>query len=158
MVVSLAAFSAHAAEETVRIDRATIHFDPARWTVTSDRESATFEAKGEAVKDLDPVDFRHLSDVGAKSCAEVSLREFGVGRYDETSIERSETTIGGVAAERFTAHTRCRNATPRGEVVCIRTGGAVYVLAALQAGCGGRNLFSGIDPLVEIAGGVSFTR
>ncbi len=64
--------------------------------------------------------------------------------------------MGGIAGEGFSAHTGCRNATPRGEVLCVKVGKRAYVLEALQVGCGGRNLFSGIDPLAEIAAGVTF--
>ncbi len=56
------------------------------------------------------------------------------------------------------AHTGCRNATPRGVVACAKVAGRTYLLQAVQAGCSGRNLFSGIDPLTELADGISFAR
>jgi hypothetical protein len=40
----------------------------------------------------------------------------------------------------------------------VKKGSRTYLLQALQTGCGGRNLFSGIDPLAEIAGGITFAR
>lgn len=46
---------------------------------------------------------------------------------------------------------------PRGEVACVLVGGRAYLLQAAQPGCGGRNLFSGIDPIAEVASGISFT-
>jgi hypothetical protein len=38
----------------------------------------------------------------------------------------------------------------------MKKGTRTYLLQALQPGCGGRNLFSGIDPLTEIADGITF--
>jgi hypothetical protein len=43
-------------------------------------------------------------------------------------------------------------------VICVEHRGAAYLLAATRPGCrsGGVNLFSGADPLLELAGGVRF--
>ena len=70
------------------------------------------------------------------------------------------TTVAGVSSLRIEAHTRCRNAMPRGVVICTVYRGSAYVLTANRAGCrsGGQNLFSGTDPLQELVGGVTFAR
>ncbi len=49
-------------------------------------------------------------------------------------------------------------ATPRraARYSASKVGKRAYILEALQVGCGGRNLFSDIDPLSEIAAGVTF--
>jgi hypothetical protein len=86
----------------------------------------------------------------------LAQRAFALGHYDASEIISTPVAVGGVAAERFAAHTGCRNATPLGEVVCVRFKERAYLLSALQPGCGGRNLFSGIDPLDEIAAGIAF--
>jgi hypothetical protein len=41
-------------------------------------------------------------------------------------------------------------------VLCVKTGSRAYLLQALPGGCLGNNLFSGIDPLEEIADGMTF--
>jgi hypothetical protein len=39
----------------------------------------------------------------------------------------------------------------------VKSGGRAYVLRSVNPGCEGRNLFSGIDPIAEIAAGITFT-
>ena len=88
--------------------------------------------------------------------AELARAAFDGGRYDKQSLAASGVSIGGLTAERFAAHTGCRNATPRGVIICVKHGGHAYLLQALNPGCTGRNLFSGVDPLTEIADGIRF--
>ena len=147
--------AAFGAETSVRLDDATIRFDAARWKTTALDNSVAFIPKGEAERELDPVTLRSLSDDAP--CAAMAERSFQIGRYDLSENSPRRVTIGGVAGERFSAHTRCRNATPRGEVMCVKVDKRTYMLEALHVGCGGRNLFSGIDPLSEIAAGISFS-
>jgi hypothetical protein len=93
---------------------------------------------------------------GEQPCAALAETAFSIGHYDIGGIERGPMRFGGVSGERFMAHTGCRNATPRGVIACAKVAGRTYVLQAVNPGCEGRNLFSGIDPLAEIAGGISF--
>jgi hypothetical protein len=116
--------------------------------------SISFTPQGEAERDLDPVTLRVVP--GDTPCTMLAERAIATGHYDAENMETSAMRVGGVDAERFSTHTGCRNATPRGVVACIRFGSKSYLLQALQPGCGGRNLFSGIDPLAEISGGISF--
>ena len=147
--------AALAAETSVRLGDATVRFDAARWKTTASDSSVVFTAQGEAERELDPVTLRSLSDDAP--CATLAEHSFQFGHYDLSAILPRRVTIGGVAGERFSAHAGCRNATPRGEVMCVKVGKRTYMLEALQVGCGGRNLFSGIDPLGEIAAGISFS-
>lgn len=148
---------ASSASSTLRLGEATIEFDAARWqAVARENNTALFVPRGEAAQKLDAVEFGVHPETEAASCADISARLFNAGRYDASNVRMFPTTIGGIAAERFEAHTRCRNATPTGAIACIRRDRQTYVLMALQTGCGGSNLFSGIDPLGEIAKGVRF--
>jgi hypothetical protein len=112
--------SALAGDTTVRVGGATIRFDPARWKASVSENSAYFTAQGEAERELDPVALRTFSD--STPCAMLAERAFQVGHYDLSDIAPSPMTVGGVAGERFAAHTGCRNATPRGEIVCVKVG------------------------------------
>ena len=138
----------------MRLGDAYVRFDRARWQASVSQDSITFAPEGEAARELDPVVLRVVTEDA--SCAVLAERAYQLGHYDASDIEPGPVTVGGLSAERFVAHTGCRNATPRGEIACVKAGGRTYLLQALQAGCGGRNLFSGIDPLAEIAGGMTF--
>jgi hypothetical protein len=156
-VLAATALGASAAEPAVHVGGATINFDPAHYRGLSlSAVAAYFAPQKEAAHDLGPVDVRVYSGAESLSCAELAQQTFAAHSYDDTAIEQSAASIGGFPAERFGAHTRCRNATPRGEIACVVARGQTYVFSALQAGCAGRNPFSGVDPLAEIIGGVTF--
>jgi hypothetical protein len=148
------ASAALAGDATVPLGDASVRFDRARWQASVSHDSISFAPQGEAARELDPVVLRVVAV--EQPCAALAESAFGIGHYDVSAIERTPIEIGGVSGERFMAHTGCRNATPRGVIACAKVAGRTYLLQALQPGCGGRNLFSGIDPLTELAGGISF--
>jgi hypothetical protein len=154
--IGIAACAAHAEQRTVRLGAALVRFDSARWATTETTGAVYFNPQGTGAPKLDAVVLRRIPDDGVATCEAQATRMFGMGHYDLGSIQRTPMPLGDVSGERFTAHTRCRNATPRGEVACVPVGGATYLLVAVQHGCQGNNLFSGIDPLGEIAAGVAF--
>lgn len=153
-LTALACSGASAAEATVALGVARVRYDDGRWTATVSASSVRFEPQGEAMRRVDPVELHATQE--PTPCAVLAARAFALGAYDERELTPMETTIGDVAGVRISGHTRCRNATPRGEVACVRVGRRAYLLQAVQPGCGGRNLFSGIDPLAEIASGITF--
>jgi hypothetical protein len=148
------ACAALAHEVAVRLGDASVRFDRARWQASVSHDSVSFAPQGEAARELDPVVLRIVAEDAP--CAALAESAYQLGHYDASGIEPAPTTVGGLSAERFVAHTRCRNATPQGAILCMKKGARTYLLQALQPDCGGRNLFSGIDPLSEIAGGVTF--
>jgi hypothetical protein len=150
------ACAALAANTVVRLGEASVRFDRARWQASVSHDSIRFAAQGEAARELDPVVLRVVA--GEQPCAALAESAFGIGHYDVSAMERGPIEIGGVNGERFMAHTGCRNATPRGVIACMKVAGRTYLLQALNAGCEGRNLFSGIDPLTELSDGISFAR
>jgi hypothetical protein len=154
--IGIAACAAHAEQRTVRLGAALVRFDSTRWATTETAGAVYFNPQGDVARELDAVELRRIPDHGALTCEAQATRMFGLGHYDLGSIVRAPLSLGGVSGEGFTAHTRCRNATPRGEVACARVGNALYLLVAVNNGCEGNNLFSGIDPLGEIAAGLTF--
>jgi hypothetical protein len=137
----------------VRVADAAVRFERERWRASVINEGIRFEPQGESSK-LDDVELRVREDA---RCHELAVQAFQFGHYDTGSLQATPIAIGGITGERFAAHTGCRNATPRGVVACVKHGGRAYLLTSLNAGCEGRNLFSGIDPIAEIADGMSFT-
>ena len=110
---------------------------------------------GDSARELDPV-MVDRDPAGIADCGQLARRKLGHQLYDEAT--QSVTEIAGRPAVRLAAHTRCRNAMPQGVVICVEHRGTAYLLSATRPGCrsGGRNLFSGIDPLLELADGVRF--
>jgi hypothetical protein len=151
VAVSSVALSADA---TVRLGDASVRFVRARWQASVFQDSISFAPQGKAARELDPVVLRVVT--GEQPCAVLAESAFGIGHYDVSAMERAPIEIGGVSGERFMAHTGCRNATPQGVILCVKTGARTYLLQALNIGCEGRNLFSDIDPLAEIASGITF--
>lgn len=148
------AAAAFATDVKVRLGDAEVGFDRTRWRASIAHDNIHFEPQGEAGRKLDGVAL-YIAD-GATACADLAVAAFALGHYDLTELVPVPSSIGGVDGERFVAHTQCRNATPRGVVVCVKVRHRAYVLRAVNPGCEGRNLFSGIDPIAEIAAGISF--
>ncbi len=154
--MALAVTTAHAEQQTVRLAAAVVRFDDTRWAATETTGSVRFVSRADAARKLDAVELRQIPVRDGDTCETHAARMFATGLYDLGAIKRTPMQLASMSAERFTAHTGCRNATPRGEIACLRVGGAAYLLVAVQAGCRGNNLFSGIDPLGEIATGMTF--
>jgi hypothetical protein len=154
--VLVAGLAAAAEPGALRLGEMELVYDTARWRVESAGEnSVTLQPVGDAARTLDPV----MVDRGPgseKDCERLARRRLVDRTYEEATASAAE--IAGRPAVRLTAHTRCRNAMPRGVVICVEHRGTAYLLSATRPGCrsGGRNLFSGIDPLLELAGGVRF--
>lgn len=146
--------AARATEMIVNLGDARVRYDDARWTATPSAASIRFEPQGEVMRRVDPVELQMVDEAG--DCDALAARAFALGPYDESEITRQATRIGGIDGVRLSAHTRCRNATPRGVAACVRFEGRAYLLSAVLPGCRGRNLFTGIDPLSELVAGISF--
>ena len=153
LLTGLCVMPSVADKSVVRVGGAEVRFDRERWRASMIGDGIRFEPQGESGSRLDRVALRMRADA---PCRELALGAFQFGHYDERSLQATPVSIGGVVGERFEAHTGCRNATPRGVVACVKDGGRAYLLTSLNAGCEGRNLFSGIDPIAELAAGISF--
>jgi len=141
-------------EATAALGNARVRYDDTRWQAVEYAERIMFTPVGEEMRSIDPVMLR-VTD-GGETCTALALQAFETGLYDTAELAPTPVMVGGVTGERFAAHTGCRNATPLGVVICVKAGGFAYLLQALNPGCSGRNLFSGIDPLAGIADGIRF--
>jgi hypothetical protein len=155
LLLAIAQPMAIAADRVAELGDATVRYDDTRWRTLPSEGTVRFEPHGEAMSRIDPVEL-HLAD-GDTTCAALADFAFQFGHYELGSMTTAPITAGGIAGERFEAHTGCRNATPRGVVICVKSAGNAYLLQSLHPGCTGNNLFSGIDPLAEIAAGISFS-
>lgn len=152
--MALGAGAAGAAEAVARLGEASVRYDDARWQVQAKAASLRFEPHGAGTQRMDAVTV--VLDQADEPCDERAARAFQLGAYDLGSIKTAPVRIGGIDGVRLAAHTRCRNATPMGVVACVRVKKRIYLVQALQPGCRGRNLFSRVDPIAEIADGIRF--
>jgi hypothetical protein len=156
-VLSVVIAAHPAAADTVRVGAARINIDGARWQAADvSDDGVTFVPKGAIASRLDEVHLSRHAAGGDATCERLPQDFLALHDYDPRSYRPSRVVIGGREGTRIAADKPCRNATPIGVIACVKAGSDIYVLSALQADCGGVNLFSGIDPLDEIAKGVSF--
>lgn len=154
----LAWVSAIAADSsTVSTGSLEITYDAERWRV--DDQSAdgfTMRPLGQLARKLDPVQVMKAPATNLDACTPLARSQLAIRRYESAKAEPN--TLGGSAAVRLVGASGCRNATARGVAICTYVAGHAYVLVAGKGSCrdGGVNLFSGIDPLEELAGGTRF--
>ena len=151
---TLAAAQTH----SVRIGDMELVYDASRWRPEpGGSDEVAMHPIGPAGNKLDPVHVARFPGSSRQDCERLAPAQLSASLYEDPMGD--VTTVAGVTSLRLEAHTRCRNAMPRGVVICTVYRGSAYVLTANRAGCrsGGRNLFSGIDPLQELVGGVRFT-
>lgn len=134
-----------------------LSYDTARWRAQAAGERAfDIEPVGENARKLDDVRVTWKPNEAGSTCEAQVGHMLWSEMYEPPVAVPVE--IAGIAAQRFVADTRCRNAMPKGVVVCVPHSDGIYLIGATHAGCGGaRNLFSGIDPLDEIVRGAKFT-
>lgn len=149
------AAAALASQSVIELGDAHVRYDDTRWTAAERPGRIELTPIGKVARKLDPVHVRVIE--ASNSCTELALQAFAIGHYETAGLAPTPIGVGGIKGERFEAHTGCRNATPRGVVICVKTGGKAYLLQSVNVGCEGRNLFSGIDPLAEIAEGLTFS-
>lgn len=151
--ITLTPATASAGEAVAELGSARVRYDDTRWQLSANSDGLLFHPLGALERDRDPVTLRMAN--GDASCDGLASNAFASGPYDTQTIKTAAVRIGGVTGERFAANTGCRKATPQGVIICIKFGGHAYLLQSLNAGCSGRNIFSGIDPLDELAAGIS---
>jgi hypothetical protein len=156
--IALVLWSAHSAgaeTQILRIGKLELRYDATRWrAVTTQENRATMHPIGAAERKLDPIIISRVP--GEERCEPLVRKEFLTSHYEEPTSRPVE--IAGMMGVRANAQTRCRNAMPRGEVICVPFRDNAYLLTALTGSCrsGAKNLFSGIDPLGELVGGIRF--
>jgi hypothetical protein len=152
---TLAAAQTH----SVRIGDMELDYDASRWRPEpGGADEVAMHPIGAAGVKLDPVHLERFPRSQREDCETLAPAQLPASLYEEPMAD--VTTVAGLPSLRMEAHTRCRNAMPTGVVICTAHHGSVYVLTANRPSCdsGGRNLFSGIDPLQELVGGITFAR
>lgn len=130
-------------------------FDGQNWR--ADRESDTdikMEPIGDAARRLDSISLKRIAMTTFTDCLDLARMALWGRHYEPPAVTSVE--VAKLPAVRLAARARCRNAMPEAVALCVHHRGSAYVLTARKAGCfsGGNNLFSGIDPLYEIAMGL----
>lgn len=142
----------------LRLGSLELSYDTARWTMQGAGEHAfDFKPVGESSRNHEDVRVTWKPSERSEGCQAEVRQVLWSEMYEQpvaTSVE-----IAGIAAERFVADTRCRNAVPKGIVICVPRRDGVYLIAATRSSCrdGGRSPFSGVDPLEELARGAKFS-
>lgn len=158
VVGTLASVPAIAADpRTVRIGALEIAFDAERWRVDDQSADAiTMRPLGPLARKLDPVQILQAPATDLDACTPLVRAQLAIRNYSPAKAE--PFALGSRAAVRLLGASGCRNATARGVAICTFVAGHAYVLVAGNGSCrnGGVNLFSGIDPLEELAAGARF--
>jgi hypothetical protein len=143
--------------KTLRLGHLELSYDAERWRAEPVGDTlATMLPTGTVARKLDAITISRAPADGIEGCRALGTHQFQGSLYEEPTAGPIE--VAGVAGIRLNAHTRCRNATPTGVVVCVPYRGMGYLLKATQFGCRspGYNLFSGVDPLRELLDGIRF--
>lgn len=142
---------------TLRIEKMEIAYDAARWSSLPRSENrGTMRAVGALAGEVSSVAVTYVPSQGVEGCDVLARRELQRDLYEEPKASVLE--IAGLPAMRFTAHTRCRNATPMGVAICVPHAGAAYLLTSTIIDCrsGAGNPFGGPDPVHELTQGIRF--
>jgi hypothetical protein len=99
---------------------------------------------------------RHLAG-DDKACETVANGLLAPPLYEWPTAEGT-LAFAGLTASRFRAHTRCRNATPEGVVICVAHRGYFYTVLSRQIGCrDGSDPFAGPGWLDEFVKGAKLS-
>jgi hypothetical protein len=143
------------AEATIRFDRTRYIGEPAGDAIRFVPLAGAQDHAQHRDRPRHTVIVRAVPARAAPTCLRLVQDAFGSDLYDISSMKTWTVTIGGRKAMRASAHTRCRNATPTGEVACVRGESHVYLLEELQRDCQSGFPFQHADALGEIAAGLS---
>src|SRR6266704_2308773 len=80
-----------------------------------------------------PVSVSRSPSDGIDSCEALARDELPESLYEKPTSQAIE--VAGLAVFRFVAHTRCRNATPQGVVICAHNGGSAFLLTMRLVSC-----------------------
>ncbi len=144
--------SAKAAEFST--DDLRLAYDDSRWRIEAASAHTIFTPIGDASRVFDPVRLAIVQgqEVGG-DCGALAKAVLSGEHYVEA--ETAATMIDGRPALKVSAATRCRNATPKGVVLCIPALSAAYLLSTTIASCRtANNAFTGADGLDELAAGI----
>jgi hypothetical protein len=137
----------------------TLDVDLSRWQVERrGGDELVLEPTGEAVEKVNPLSVRHIAVDGGATCEGLAHEALDAKLYVE--IQASAAVTAQLPAVRFESRTRCRNATPKGIVICVKYGGALYLFISRIADCQSAPPIGPLaeNPLAEILEGASFAQ
>ena len=115
--------SIKAEPRTLRLGEMELAFDAGRWRAESVSENAVnMQPIGAIVRAPDPVLVSRAASDGIDNCQALARRQLSDSFYEEATVNAIE--VAGVTAIRLVAHTRCRNAMPRGVAICAQYRGS----------------------------------
>jgi hypothetical protein len=142
---------------TLRLGHMELVYDAERWIAERSNDNlVTMRPIGAIAEMHGPVSVSRKPSDGIDNCEGLARIELPGSLYEKPTGQAVE--VAGLAALRFVAHTRCRNATPQGVVICIHNRGSTFLLTMNLVSCRGRagSPFSRTDPLQELIGGIRF--
>jgi hypothetical protein len=112
---------------TLRLGHMELVYDAERWiTERSNDNPVTMRPIGAIAEMHGPVSVSRKPSDGIDSCEGLARIELPGSLYEKPTSQTVE--VARLAALRFVAHTRCRNATPQGVVICIHKRGSAFLL------------------------------
>jgi hypothetical protein len=142
---------------TLRLGHMELVYDAERWMAEPSSDNlVTMRPIGAIAEMHGPVFVSRSPNDGVDSCEGLARIELPESLYEKPISQAIE--LAGLGAFRFVAHTRCRNATPQGVVICTHNRGSAFLLTMRILSCrsGPGSPFSRSDPLQELVGGIRF--
>ncbi|MBT9290648.1 hypothetical protein [Prosthecodimorpha staleyi] len=133
------------------VGKMSVSYESSRWTLTN------VSPDGLMLTPSDPHDRKRSRVAVLRSplnCAGLAKVHLPDSLYVVPTI--APDSLAGRRGERHTAHTLCRNATPRGELLCVPTPSGTYALIATIASCRSGPGFGRGDPFEEFFDSVRF--
>lgn len=137
-----------------------VHIELGALSALVDRKDWGFEVTGDdrirltpmepGNDDLEPVELVRVKAAAPGACPDLIGAELTEELYRKA--ETKPATLSGLPATRAEAHTRCRNATPKGVAVCAVAGIDAYLVVSRIETCrrGPGSAFAGESPLDKL--------
>lgn len=151
---------ASAEQQLARIGGMSLRTDAARWSVTSvSPNELLLSPTGSISGKHDAIRIVRRKGESIDTCATSARQQWPASLYDEPRL--SVVSVAGRDWQRIEGHTRCRNATPTGVMLCTVHDGDLYTLTVLNRISACRNisgvLLSEHALLDEVVAGLAFT-
>lgn len=123
---------AAAEQQVARVGDMTIRTDAARWSATSHSPDELLLSPTSSIAGKhDAVRIVRRKGEALQDCRALAKSQWSSDIYADQRTEVAQ--LGGQQAVRITLHTRCRNATPTGVMVCTIHHGSLYAVMSGNA-------------------------
>lgn len=151
---------ATAQQPTTRIGGLEIRYDPSQWQIAvPNADVVVLSPTGLIAGKHDAVRISRRKGDTIDACASDAREQWAASLYHEP--QPSTVTTSGREWRRLVSHTRCRNATPNGVMLCTAHEGDLYTLTVLNRISACRNVESVLFPdpslLDGLMAGLSFS-